>query len=445
MEKILQFGEGGFLRAFAEYFIQTANNNGENIKVAICQPRKNTEIISALNLQDCKYNIYLKGRKDGKIIDDTVKVDCVSRCIDSAGDLESLKKLFISDDLEFVISNTTEAGICFHPGDAEEKYPDISFPAKMAYLLHHRFKNGCRGLIFLPVELIEDNGAYLKKCVLDYADIWNYGKDFTDYVNNECSFCNTLVDRIVTGHTDGDADACSVVCEPYAGWIIETDDKTENDICFAKYSSEIVFCKDLKPYRQRKVKILNGAHTMSVPAALMCGFDIVRDVMNDKLFKDFIDQGHEEIKATIEMPETELDNFADSVKERFNNPFIDHRLSDISLNSISKFKVRCLPSILDYIRMNAAIPKILTFSFAALIAFYTHKGTERVYAVNDSGSVVDFFDGISQNAVKSVLSNKDFWDMDLTLIPDFEDKVADYYDKICTAGIKKAVEEVVNE
>lgn len=443
MKKILQIGEGNFLRAFAEYFIQNAKNCGEDLSISICQPRKNTKIINLLKNQNEKYNIYLKGRKNGKIVDETFKIDCISDCIDSVGEFEKLKKFFVSNDLKFVISNTTEAGICFNCNDCFDDYPDISFPAKITYLLNERFSNGEDGLIFLPVELIEDNGDRLKQCVLDYAKLWNYGNAFISYVNEKCFFCNTLVDRIVTGHINGDSDACSVACEPYASWIIEADKRVFDTIPFAKYSSEIQFCENLKPYRQRKVKILNGTHTITVPAAYMCGFDIVRDVMNDDLFSKYINLGLDEIKSTIAMPEDKLCAFADSVKERFNNPFIDHKLYDISLNSISKFNTRCLPSIIDYIELNNKFPKILTFSFAALIAFYTHKGSDRTYVINDSESVLNFFKNISANPVQSVLSNKSFWGRDLTEISGFSNIVSDYYEKISTNGIKSAVEEAV--
>lgn len=443
MKKILQIGEGNFLRAFAENFIQNAKKDGEDISVAVCQPRKNTKIIDLLKAQEGSYHIYLKGRKDGKIVDETVKVDCVSDCIDSVGEFEKLKQLFISEDLKIVISNTTEAGICFNSEDHFENYPDISFPAKITYLLSLRFSKGADGLIFLPVELIEDNADCLKQCILDYAKMWNYSDAFISYVNEKCCFCNTLVDRIVTGHIEGDSDVCSVACEPYASWIIEADKKLSDEIPFAEYSSEIQFCKDLKPYRQRKVKILNGTHTMTIPAAYMCGFDIVRDVMNDDVFAKYINLGLDEIKSTISMPIDELDVFADSVKERFNNPFIDHKLYDISLNSISKFNTRCLPSVLDYIEINHKIPKILAFSFAALIAFYTHKGSDRMYVINDSETVLNFFETISDDAVWEVLSNINFWGQDLTKISGLADIVSDYYEKICINGIQNAVEEAV--
>ncbi len=438
MEKVLQFGEGNFLRAFAQIFIQKAKDNGENISVAVTQPRTNTKIINLLNAQGCKYNVYIKGRRNGRIVDDTVNIDCVSRCIDSNGDSESLEKLFISNDLELVISNTTEAGICFDENNTD------TFPAKTAKLLFKRFNSNSLPLVFLPVELIENNGDELKACILKYSALFGFGSKFNEYVD-KCSFCNTLVDRIVTGHISTDSDICSVACEPYASFIIDADDNAKRVLSvLSKYSSDICFCNDLKPYRERKVKILNGAHTMSALAAYMAGFDIVRDMMNDSLFSSYINRGLNEIKATVNMPGDELDAFANSVIERFNNPFINHSLYDISLNSIAKFKSRCLPSIIDYVGIFDTLPKILTFSLAALISFYSHSGTNRVYDVNDSADVIGFFTSLKGNTVKAVLENKSFWGIDLTQIADIEIKVNEYYNCIAQKGISSAISEVLN-
>lgn len=437
-EKILQFGEGNFLRAFTEYFIQCANDNGSKLDAVICQPRKNTKTINALNNQDCRYNVYLRGKMNGEVIDSTVNINCVSRCIDSVGEYDELEKLFTSSGLEIIISNTTEAGICFNKNDLPQNYPDIEFPAKLTSLLYKRYMSGVQGLVFLPVELIENNGDELKSCILKYAQLWNMEDGFIAYVNNECSFCNTLVDRIVTGHIENDVDLCSVACEPYASWIIQADDRAKIVLTFADNINEIVFCDDLKLYRERKVKILNGTHTMTVLCAYMCGFDIVRDMMNDELFSSYIDIGLEEIKSTINLPSDELESFAQSVKERFANPFIDHKLLDISLNSVSKFKARCLPSIIDYYKNNGTLPKILTFSLAGLIAFYKHM-TDRKYEIKDNEDVLAF---INENDVVSILNNKDIWEADLTFL---QNAVVEYYDNICKNGIKSAVREVVYE
>jgi tagaturonate reductase len=444
MTKILQIGEGNFLRAFAEIYIQEIVDDGKDVSVVICQPRTNTKTIKALAAQNCNYNVIVRGRFNGEIVNETKHITCVSQVVDTVSEYQTLRDLFCSDELQLVISNTTEAGICFDETEKIGNTPNKTFPAKVANLLHDRFVNNGSPLVFLPVELVENNGDELKNCVLKYANLWGLESDFVSYVENDCSFCNTLVDRIVTGHISNDSDSCSVACEPYRSWTIQADDKAKSVIPF----KNVTFTNDLLPYRTRKVRILNGAHTMSVLAAFMSGFDIVRDMMNDSTFSRYINKGLSEVKQTINLPDDELDSFANSVLERFNNPFIDHKLLDISLNSVAKFKARCLDSILDYQKINGVLPKILTFSLAALIAFYTHK-CNRDYQINDSQSVVDFFDKIqnlpNDKIVSQTLANVDFWDMDLTEINGLQYNVIYYYNNICSKGIDVAVREVCNE
>lgn len=411
MERILQFGEGNFLRAFAEEYIQDSGYG----EVAITQPRTNDKIINALNNQDCEYDIIFRGRLNGKIVDDRKHISCVSRAIDSARNYDELEELFCSSDLEIVISNTTEAGICFVAGDY------TTFPSKLARLLAKREYCGIAPLIFLPVELIENNGDELKRCITLYAD--DFGLSL-DYINS-CTFCNTLVDRIVTGHSADDDDPCSVTCEPYRSWIIQADKRTQN----ALPRWDVTYTDDLVSYRTRKVRILNGTHTMSVLAAYLCGIRIVRDMMNDDLFSRYIALGLDEIKSTLSIP---ADDFASSVVERFDNPFIDHRLWDISLNSVAKFRARCLDTIFDYHRMNGEYPKVLTFALSALIAFYKYEDA------NDSRDVVDF---IMTHTISDILSNADMWGADLSPMCEIVEK---NYDLIERLGMRGAVLEVVN-
>lgn len=438
MESILQIGEGNFLRAFAENYIQDAAENGYKGKAVICQPRKNTKIINALKNHNCEYDIIIRGRLNGKIIDKRKHINCISRCIDTINEYTKLRELFCSEDLQMVISNTTEAGICFNEADKIDDAPNVSFPAKITALLFERYLKCSNGLVFLPLELIEQNGDMLKKCIIKYAELWSLSSDFISYVKNDCSFCNTLVDRIVTGHIDNETDICSVACEPYRSWIIQADRKAKDIIPFAN----VIFTDNIIPYRTRKVRILNGVHTMSVLAAYMAGFDIVRDMMNDELFKKYINMGLEEIKSTIPLPNNELNDFAGSVLERFSNPFIDHRLLDISLNSVSKFKARCLETIIDYYNSNNTLPKILTFSLSALIAFYL-KLCDRNYEIRDNEEVMDFF--YNKPNIKKILSNISLWDTDLTKINGFEEAVEHNFINIKTNGIVQAVKEVTNE
>ncbi len=445
MKKILQIGEGNFLRAFAENYIQDAVDDGYDGCVVICQPRSNNKTINALKAQDCKYNILVRGRYNGSIVDDVKRINCVSEAIDTVFEYNKLNNLFCSKDLKIVISNTTEAGICFDETDKMNEVPNKTFPAGVTNLLYERYLSNQPGIVFLPVELIENNGDEFKKCVIKYAKLWNLPKSFINYVECDCSFCNTLVDRIVTGHISDDSDPCSVACEPYRSWIVQADEKAKAVIPF----KNVTLTDNLTPFRIRKVRILNGAHTMSVLAAYLSGFDIVRDVMNDKIFASYINQGLNEIKQTINLPKEELDSFSHSVTERFNNPFIEHKLLDISLNSVSKFRVRCLDSIFDYIKINGTLPVILTFSLAALIAFYTRKGSERVYEIKDNSEVIEFFNSVilqgNEILIHKTLSNKVFWGRNITEIPDFEDAVLNYYNLICDKGMLNAVKEVVYE
>ena len=438
METILQIGEGVFLRAFAENYIQDAVNEGYEGSVVICQPRKNTAVINALKNRGCRYDIIVRGKLDGRLTDGRLPVSCVSRCIDSCGEYGELQKLFCSAELKIVISNTTESGICFNKADRPENYPDISFPAKVTALLYRRFLSKRDGLVFMPAELIENNGSALRECIIKYAALWKLGGDFVSYVKNECSFCDTLVDRIVTGHIASDEDPCSVACEPYRSWIVSADEKAKAAIPF----KNIVYVSDIAPYRARKVKILNGIHTMTAPAALSAGIPTVREAVSDGVFGEYIRRGLEEIKASLDMPKAELDSFADGVLERFSNPFIEHRLIDISLNSVSKFKERCLGTITDYYGKFGVLPKILTFSLAALIAFYLRL-PERKYEIKDSEETLAFF--AKKPSVEEIMRSETLWGTDLTKIGGFREEAEKRLCEIKENGITNAVKEVLYE
>ena len=433
MIKVLQFGEGNFLRAFAEDYFNIANEKGIlDVEVTICQPRTNTAVINKLNSQNCEYNVYKRGRLNGDVVDETTRITCVKECVDTVGEYDKLKEVFVNADV--IISNTTEAGIVFNPDDKMSDSPSVSFPAKITALLYERFNQNGGKLLFLPVELIENNADELKKCVKRYAELWSLGDAFMSYVDS-CSFCNTLVDRIVSGHTEGDADVCSVNCEPYASWIIQADDYCKELLPIDSLEG-IVFATDIIPYRTRKVRILNGAHTMSVLAARLCGFDIVRDMMNDELFHTYIIRGLDEIKTTLNMDKAELDAYANSVLDRFNNPFIDHKLLDISLNSVSKFKARCMDSLAEYTENNGEAPNILCFALSALIAFYMNGE-----GVRDTEDVLSFFEGLKNDEPQTIVSKVcDYYEINDI---DVRNKVLYHYNNIVSLGIENAVRKAV--
>lgn len=464
-EKVLQFGDGNFLRAFADWYIQKANEKGVfNGRVVIAQPTPRGRA-DFLNSQNNFYTVAVRGRENGKVIDSFERVSSVSRSINTFDDYDSLLRFAVSDDLQVIISNTTEAGIEYKENEKLSDAPNVTYPGKLTALLYERYKAEKDGVLVLPVELIEDNGAVLKSCVLKYADDWSLGDDFKEYINNDCHFCSTLVDRIVTGFPKNDYDEITkelgyedkliTVCEPYNSWVIQGDKKWTEIFTLDKAGLNITWCDDMSLYRTRKVRILNGAHTMSVLAAYSSGFDIVRDMMHDKLFNDYIKKGlFEQIAPTIDLSSDELASFANAVLDRFDNPFIDHKLLDISLNSVSKFKARCLCTLLDYYKMENSLPSVICFGLAALINFYDGKYVDgeyfgeragEKYPIRDSKEVTDFFENAfkTENPVTAVLKNKSFWDIDLTEIDGLNELVCDYYKNIKTLGVRKAVEKVV--
>lgn len=466
-EKVIQFGEGNFLRAFADWFIEKANENGVfNGSVVIVKPTSRKARLD-FAAQDCMYTVLERGRENGEKTDRSTVITSVSRFISAYDDCDELLKIASSENISVVISNTTEAGITYISGERFEDYPNVSYPAKLCRLLYERFsKLGFgSGLLILPVELIEDNGAQLKKCVLSYAADWELGDDFIRYVGNDCKFCSTLVDRIVTGFPENDYDSlCErlgytdnlmVACEPYHSWIIAGKVEWKDIFPLHRISDCVKWVNSIAPYRERKVKILNGAHTMSVHAAYLCGFDIVRDMMHDPDFSDYLNIGIEnEIIPTIDMDKTELEQFKNSVFERFDNPFIDHKLLDISLNSVSKFSARCLPSVLQYVEKFDTAPPLLSFALAALIRFYNGKFDENgdfvsyrageKYCIRDSEDVLKAFDSAfrTQDPVKSLLADKLLWGTDLTAVCDLADTVKAAFDDIETLGMRAALKKV---
>lgn len=465
-EKVLQFGEGNFLRAFVDWYIQKADEKGIfNGSVVIAQPTSHGRA-DFLNQQKSFYTVAVRGRENGRVVDSYDRISCVSRCINTFTDYQSLIDVAVSPDLQVIISNTTEAGIVYKENEKLSDAPNVTYPAKLTALLYERFKKGEKGVLVLPAELIEDNGAVLKKYVLRYADDWSLGEDFKNYINNECNFCSTLVDRIVTGFPKNDYnkiteelgydDKLITVCEPYNSWIIQGDESLSEIFPIHKAGLNVIWCDDIKPYRTRKVRILNGAHTMSVLAAYHAGFDIVRDMMQDSLFSAYVKKGLEQVMVTIDMPKDELASFADAVLDRFDNPFINHKLLDISLNSVSKFKARCLYTLLDYVEITGKLPTILCFGLSALIHFYNGRYVDGAfvgernglsYEIKDSKDVCDFFEQAyaTEDVVKSVLENESFWDADLTKVSGLYDLVKKYFDDINAFGMMEAVKKVVED
>lgn len=462
-ERVLQFGEGGFLRAFVDYFIDVMNEKaGFNSKVVLCQPIA-SGLTDMINEQEGLYTLYLRGFQDGQKVNKKRIISAVSRCINPYADFEALLACAENPDLRFITCNTTEAGIAYDPSCQLADAPASSYPGKLTQFLYRRFqKFGTekgKGFIILACELIDDNGKELEKCVLQYAQQWMLGEDFIQWVKGENIFCSTLVDRIVTGYPRAEAEA---LCEEngyidnlidtgeiFGFWVIEGPQSIKEEFPCDKAGLPILITDNHKPYKQRKVRILNGAHTSFVLGAYLAGQDIVRDCMNDEVINGFMNKTiYDEIIPTLTLPEEELRDFAASVTERFKNPFIDHALLSISLNSTSKWKARVMPSLKGYVEKTGKLPACITASFAFYMAFYTglrleedgliaSRGTNE-YTVKDDRDILEFYDAHKEDSIEdyvhAVCSNQNFWGEDLGAIPGFESAVSSYLKAIEEKG-----------
>lgn len=419
-EKIIQFGEGGFLRGFADWMIQIANEKaGFDGKVVVVQPIEQG-MCDMLTAQGCVYTHLCRGVEGV----DVKKIDVISRCVKPYDDFDSYMALAENPDFRFVISNTTEAGIVFENSDKITDRPAKTFPAKLTQLLKKRFELGMNGFVFLPCELIDKNGENLKACVLKYVDLWNLGDEFKAWIENDNIFCNTLVDRINTGYPKDEKieldfeDNLVNTSEYFHLWVIEGYNGLCDELPFDKCDLNVILTDNLEMYRTRKVRILNGAHTSLVPYALLSGFDTVKSCIDDEGMNEHIRKCvYDEIIPTLDLPKEELVEYADNVLTRFANPYIKHYLSSIALNSVSKFKVRVLPSILEYIKRFDKMPETLLFSFAKLIDFY------RTDMTNDDADVTAF---MKTATVGEILANTNLWGEDLSFL---EKEVAKYVNK----------------
>ncbi len=410
-EKFIQFGEGGFLRGFADWMIQKMTDAGVfEGSVVVVQPIEQG-MCDMLTAQNCGYTHIIRGAEG---VDKTV-CNVISRCVKPYEDFEAYLALALQPEMRFVISNTTESGIVFSADDKITDAPPKSFPAKVTLLLKKRFEAKLPGFIFIPCELIDRNGDNLKKCVLQYADLWNLGDDFKAFVEKENIFTNILVDRINTGFPRGEnldlgyEDNMLNTSEYFHLWVIETEYDLESELPFSKAGLNVIVTPDqLERYRTRKVRILNGAHTSMVPYALLSGLETVKDATEDKVMSEHLRKCvFDEIIPTLDLDKDELIDYAENVMIRFSNPYIKHFLSSIALNSVSKFKVRVLPSILEYNKRFGKLPETLTFSLAKLIEFY------RTDMTNDDPDVVAFMKTAS---VDDILKNTELWGEDISFM-----------------------------
>ena len=478
-EKVIQFGEGNFLRAFVDWIIWNLDRKTDfNGGVVVVQPIEKG-MVDMLNAQDGLYHLNLQGIDKGNPVDSIDMIDVISRGLNPYREFDEYLKLAENPDIRFVISNTTEAGIAYHEGDRLDDRPQVSYPGKVCAFLYHRYKafNGAadKGIIAIPCELIDKNGDNLKRIVRQYAEEWKLEEGFLEWLDTACDFCNSLVDRIVPGYPRAEAERiCNELgyqdnlldsAEIFLLWVIECHGKThEDELPTDKAGVNVIWTDDMSFYRTRKVRILNGTHTMMVLAAYLTGLNTVEECIKSPLVFPMAKRGlFEEIIPSMDGDRKQLEEYAGDVLERFANPYIVHLLLSISLNSVSKFKTRDLPSLLGFLRKEGKLPPVLSFSLAALIAFY--EGTEyegtalkgsrngETYLIQDSPEVLEKFrtlysasySNVGEKATaiaKNVLSDTSWWGEDLTAVPGLEEKIAGYLETIWTAGMSAAIERI---
>ncbi len=384
MIKILQYGEGNFLRTFVDLYFDTLNkeNLGE-YSVNIVKPITFGSL-ERFEKQNNKYHIVLRGMEKGAEVENVYKVDCLEKVIDPFVNYSAYTALANDPELKIIVSNTTEAGICFNENDKIEAFDGITYPAKLTKFLLERFNAGLEGVYLLPVELIDNNADELKKCVDKYIALWDLSAEFKKWNDEQNFYCSTLVDRIVSGyprdeHTKarlesliGVKDDLVSIGEPFGLWAVEDKGNIRDFIKEGVHNIEVVLTKDIGYYKKRKVRVLNGSHTNLVPAGLILGAVTVYDCMVDEKLSAFVENTlTSEIIPFVSSDVKATTAFASSVKDRFMNPFLNHQLVSISLNSISKWRARVLPSFKDYYAENGAIAPLLTVGFSYLMALYS--------------------------------------------------------------------------
>lgn len=477
-ERIIQFGEGNFLRAFVDWIVYNMDQKTDfNGSVVVVQPIERG-MVDWLNGQDCLYHVNLQGRQDGKAVNELTRIDVISRALNPYTQNQAFMALAEQPEIRFVISNTTEAGIAFDPACKFSDAPASSYPGKLTQLLFHRFKtfNGAadKGLIIMPCELIFLNGHHLKDCIYKYIELWKNGfgadyEQFKDWFTNYCYVCATLVDRIVPGFPRKDiaqiqqtvsyADNLVVQAEIFHLWVIEKPENMSIEDLRKEFPAEkaglhVLIAESEKPYHERKVTLLNGPHTVLSPVAFLSGVNIVRDACNHPVIGKYIHKVQfDELMQTLNLPMDELQQFASDVLERFNNPFVDHQVTSIMLNSFPKFQTRDLPGLKTYLERKGELPKGLVLGLAAIITYY--KGGKREDGVeivpNDDPKIMELLKNLwatndSRKVAEGVLAAKDLiWTEhgDLNQIPGLTDMVTDFLNQIQSKGMLETVKSIL--
>lgn len=467
-ERILQFGNGNFLRAFVDWIIYKMNKEADFNSGVVVVGAMSDENVYPINEQDGLYTLLINGIEKGELKQDSIVIDSINRAFNTQKDYDEYLKTAENPDMRFIISNTTEAGIQYLEGDKLEDRPQKSYPGKLTSWLYHRYKtfNGDlgKGLLILPCELIDKNGENLKAIILKYAKDWGLEEGFSNWINQGNVFYNTLVDRIVPGYPKerakeiqeklGYEDSYLVEAEWFHLWVIEGPKHISKEFPAKETGLNILFVDDLTAYRERKVRILNGAHTSMVPVSYLYGIDTVRETVENEVLSKYI-RGviFDEIIPTLDLGLDELKEFAETVLDRFKNPFIKHYLISISLNSMSKFKTRVLPSLLEYYNRKKELPEKLVFSLASLIYFYKGDRKREPIKLADNQEILDLYkelweeyDGSDkglEKIVNSILALDNIWDINLNTIDGLKDRLSYYLSKIVNLGMEEAIKEVI--
>ena len=465
-ERIIQFGEGNFLRCFVDWIISNMNEKADfNSDVVIVQPLGMGRIDNLME-QDCLYHVNLQGLDNGKPVNSFRLIDCVSRALNPYKQFAEFLALAEQPEMRFVISNTTEAGIAYDPSCKLDDAPASSYPGKLVQLLYHRYQyfkgDMSKGLIIFPCELIFLNGHKLKEVIYQYIDLWQLGDGFKEWFEKACGVYATLVDRIVPGFPRKDIDKIKaeldyddnnvVQGEFFHLWVIEAPESVAKEFPADKAGLNVLFVPSEEPYHERKVTLLNGPHTVLSPVAFLSGINIVRDACQHPVIGRFVHRVmYDELMPTLNLPQDDLKHFADAVLERFCNPFVDHQVTSIMLNSFPKYATRDLPGLKTYLKRKGHLPEGLVLGLAAIMVYY--RGGKRADGVdivpNDAPEIMELLsklwkEGDVENLVKTVLAQTSIWGEDLNAIPGLKDRVVYYINRINEVGMLDTVKELLD-
>lgn len=463
-DRVIQFGEGNFLRAFIDWQLDWLNEHqGTDAGVVVVRPR-NREVKDSLNQQDGLYTTLIRGlNAAGEQVSETRLIRSLNREIQPYQQYDDFLALARAPEMRFVFSNTTEAGIAFAEQDQLTDAPASSFPGKLTQLLWARYQHFAgaadKGWLIVPCELIDDNGDTLRALVLRYADHWQLPQAFSLWVQQHCAFYNTLVDRIVTGFpADSEAiatqlgyeDRFLVAGEVYYQFVLQGPAALAQELKLAALAPEVKLVEDITPYKAQKVAILNGAHTAMVPVAFQSGLESVGEAMDDAQIAGFVEALlRDEVIPTLDLPPAELHAFAAAVQRRFRNPFIRHALLSIALNGMTKFRTRLLPQLLLAQQQQGHWSPRLTFAFAALLAFYRGQQGDKSWPLQDDAHWLQRYAELwpavqtqqlpVEQLVSTVLSDASHWGEDLTRQPGLVAAVSQHLQNIIVHGMRTAL------